>query len=395
MTPKQMTPKVTPPPAAATPTGWSAAHVAKTEGGRAFNYSAGPGCMPEPVLSQIRQDVWDCGTSGVGILEHSHRGPVFDRILHEAEQTFREVGSIPATHRILFMTGGSTSQNFMVPMNFLPADGTGTADYFDTGYWAHQTIEHARSFGQIHVAASSREDGYAHIPSGETVKHSERPRYLHYTSNNTIFGTQFHATPAVPMPGCELVCDMCSDILSRPTDWSRFGLVYASAQKNLGPAGVTIVIVREDLLERGRRDIPSMLQYRTFASSESRPNTPPVFPIYCVGLMVAWIKARGGLGYFEKFNAEKAAIVYGVLDQSDFYTAHARPDSRSLMNVTFRTPSPDLDDRFCAHAAQAGLDGLRGHRATGGMRASLYNAMPLEGSVALAEFMQEFERKNG
>lgn len=381
-----------------TPTRPAAARTAapaRTPGGRIFNYSAGPGCMPEDVLAQIREEVWDCRNSGVGILEHSHRGPTFDRILEEAERDFREIGSLPTNYRVLFMTGGSTSQNFIIPMNFLPADGSGSADYYDTGYWAHQSIEHARPFGNIHVCASSRERGYDRIPDESEVRHSGRPAYVHYTSNNTIFGTQFHRVPKAPSAGVELVCDMCSDIYSRPVDFSRFGLVYASAQKNLGPAGVTIVVIRDDLIERGRRDIATMLQYRTFAAGESRPNTPPVFPIYCVGLMLKWIKAKGGLRHFEAYNAEKAAIVYRVLDESKFYRPHAKKDSRSLMNVTFRCPTPELDDRFCDEAARQGLDCLKGHRAAGGMRASLYNAMPREGCVALAEFMREFERTHG
>lgn len=382
-------------PSAVSPTDRPSHTAAQTKGGRMFNFSAGPGCMPEEVLSQIREEVWDCRNSGVGILEHSHRAATFDAILDEAEREFREVGSVPSNYRVLFMTGGSTSQNFIIPMNFLPADGSGSADYYDTGYWAHQSIEHARPFGRIHIAASSRESNYAHIPVESEVRHSDRPTYVHYTSNNTIFGTQFHRVPQTPSPGVELVCDMCSDILSRPVDFSRFGLVYASAQKNLGPAGVTIVLVRDDLMERGRRDIATMLQYRTFAAAESRPNTPPVFPIYCVGLMIKWIKAKGGLAHFERYNAEKAALVYDSLDASGFYRPHARLDSRSLMNITFRCPTPELDERFCAEAAEAGLDCLKGHRAAGGMRASLYNAMPREGCDALVQFMREFERRNG
>ncbi|MBX3387794.1 MAG: 3-phosphoserine/phosphohydroxythreonine transaminase [Phycisphaeraceae bacterium] len=377
------------------PAASKSAGAARTAGGRKFNFSAGPGCMPEEVLSQIREEVWDCRNTGVGILEHSHRGPTFDRILEEAERDFREIGAVQKNYRVLFMTGGSTAQNFMIPMNFLPADGMGTADYYDTGYWAHQSIEHARPFGKIHVCASSRESNYDRIPEESEVRHSERPAYVHYTSNNTIFGTQFHRVPNVPAPGVELVCDVCSDIYSRPVDFSRFGLAYASAQKNLGPAGVTIVVVRDDLVERGRRDIATMLQYRTFAAGESRPNTPPVFPIYCVGLMLKWIKGRGGLKHFEVYNAEKAEIVYRVLDGSKFYRGHAQKGSRSLMNVTFRCPTPEMDDRFCAEAEREGLDFLKGHRAAGGMRASLYNAMPREGGEALAEFMREFERRNG
>ncbi|MBY0313077.1 MAG: 3-phosphoserine/phosphohydroxythreonine transaminase [Phycisphaerales bacterium] len=361
---------------------------------RLFNYSAGPGQMPEEVLKQIQDEVWNCRNSGVGILEHSHRGPVFDRILAEAEQDCRDVGNIPANYRVLFMTGGSTSQNFMVPMNLLPSNRSGSADYYNTGYWANQSMEHARIFGTIHECASSRPDNYTYIPRPEQVRHSNAPGYVHYTSNNTIFGTQFHRIPTPPN-GTPLACDMCSDIFSRPFDVTKFGLIYASAQKNLGPAGISLVIVRDDLVERGNKDIPGMLQYRTFAAAESRPNTPPVFCIYAMGLMFKWIKKSGGTSYFEKYNAEKSKIVYDLLDRSTFYKPHARPDSRSFMNITFRCPTPQLDDQFCTEAAKHGLDCLKGHRAAGGIRASFYNAMPRAGAEALVSFMSEFERTRG
>jgi phosphoserine aminotransferase len=370
-----------------------------TSSGRVYNFSAGPGVLPDEVLHQIQEEVWNCRNSGVGILEHSHRGPVYDSIVAEIDRDFREVGSIPKNYHVLFMTGGSTSQNFIVPMNFMPADRSGTADYCNTGYWANQSIEHARIFGTIHEAASSKPDGYAYIPTAQQTRYSARPSYVHYTSNNTIYGTQYHSVPTPPV-GAPLVCDMCSDIFSRPFDVNRYGLIYASAQKNLGPAGTTVVIVRDDLVEKARVDIPVMLQYRTFAKGESRPNTPPVFPIYCVGLMVKWIKSRGGLAHFEKYNAEKAKIVYDLIVPADssrngFYRGHAREGSRSLMNITFRCPTPRLDDLFATEAERSGLDCIRGHRVTGGMRASTYNAMPREGCLALAQFMREFERTHG
>lgn len=382
---------MTPPTAAAKP---NAAPSIAPASGRMFNFSAGPGVMPDEVLRQIQAEVWDCRNSGVGILEHSHRAPVYDAILAEAEADCRAVGGIPASHRVLFMTGGSTSQNFLVPMNLLPPDKSGTADYFDTGYWAHQSIEHAKPFGKIHVAGSSREQNYTFIPAESQTRFSERPAYVHFTSNNTIYGTQWHRVPSVPA-GAALVCDMCSDIFSRPVDYSRFDLVYASAQKNLGPAGATIVIVRDELIQKTGDHVPYMLRYKTFAATESRPNTPPVFPIYAMGLMFKWIRAQGGVGFFEKHNAAKAKIVYDVLDASTFYKGHAEKGSRSLMNVTFRTPSEALDKQFCAEAGKQGLVYLAGHRATGGMRASLYNAMPTAGAQALAQFMREFERRNG
>lgn len=359
-----------------------------------FNFSAGPGMMPDEVIRQIQEEVWDCRTSGVGILEHSHRAKVFDGILMEALEDCRQIGNIPSNYHILFMTGGSTSQNFMVPMNFLPADRSGTADYFNTGYWSQGSIDHAKPFGTIHEAGSSKASNYTYIPPVADHRYSASPRYVHYTSNNTIYGTQWHFMPGVPK-GVPLVCDMCSDIFSRPFDVSKYGLIYASAQKNLGPAGATLVIVHDDLVQKGSKDIAHMLQYRTFATTESRPNTPPVFPIYAMGLMFKWIKKQGGTQYFEKFNADKAKVLYDVLDTSKFYTPHARKDSRSLMNVTFRCPTVQLDDLFCVEGVKNGLDCLKGHRAAGGMRASLYNAMPIEGAHALAQFMREFERTHG
>lgn len=361
---------------------------------RMYNFSAGPGMMPEEVLKQIQEDVWNCRNSGVGILEHSHRAPVYDRILEEAFADCREIGNIPKNYHVMFMTGGSTSQNYMVPMNFMAPDKSGTADYLNTGYWAHQSIEHAKIFGTIHEAASSRSDNYTWIPKQNQLKFSAKPAYVHYTSNNTIFGTQFHYTPQTPA-GVPLVCDMCSDIFSRPFDVTKYGLVYASAQKNLGPAGATLVIASDELVQRGNKDIPYMLQYRTFASTESRPNTPPVFPIYAMGLMFKWIKKQGGTAYFEKYNAEKAKLLYDVLDKTGFYKPHAQKDSRSLMNVTFRCPTPELDDLFCSEGVKAGFDCVKGHRATGGMRVSIYNAMPRAGVAAMAQFMAEFERKHG
>lgn len=365
---------------------------------RVFNYSAGPGCMPEDVLKQIQEEVWNCRNTGVGILEHSHRAKTYDKILMEAFEDCRSVGNIPGTHQIMFLTGGSTQQNFMVPMNFMPSDRSGTADYFNTGHWAARSIEDAKIFGTIHEAASSKADHYTYIPTPAQTRYSTNPRYVHFTSNNTIFGTQHHAhagtMPAVPK-GSAVVCDMCSDIFSRPVDFSQFDLVYASAQKNLGPAGVTIVIARDEFIKEGRKDIPYMLQYRTFAELESRPNTPPVFPIYCVGLMLKWIKGKGGTSFFDTYNTAKAKIVYDVLDESKFFKPHAQRDSRSLMNIVFRCPTPALDDLFCAEAEKAGLDCLKGHRTAGGMRASLYNAMPMEGAKALAAFMREFEKTRG
>jgi phosphoserine aminotransferase len=361
---------------------------------RIYNFSAGPGVLPDDVLRQCQQDIWNIDRSGIGIMEHSHRGKVFDRVLAEAEADCREIGNIPANYRVLFLTGGASTQNFMIPANLMPQDKSGTADYLLTGYWAQKSVEEAQFYGKVHLAASSEDKNHSYTPSAAETKYSPKPAYVHYTSNNTIFGTEFHYVPTPP-PGVPLVCDASSDIYSRPIDITKFGLVYAGAQKNLGPAGTTVLWIRDDLIERCNKNLPTMLRYGVHAKDGSRHNTPPVFPIYAVGQVFKWIKRNGGLTAMAKHNSEKAKIIYDILDASSFYKGHARKDSRSLMNITFRTPSEALDDKFLAGAKTAGLDGLKGHRATGGMRASTYNAMSREGCEALAQFMREFERTAG
>lgn len=359
---------------------------------RIFNFSAGPGCLPESVLEQVRQDVWNIDGSGIGILEHSHRGKVVDRVFEECEADLRSALGVPDSHRILFMTGGASAQAFLVPMNFLSKDRT--ADYLVTGMWAQKAMEQAALFGNPHVAASSADANHNYIPSAEQTTYSQRPAYVHFTSNNTIFGTEFHAEPTPP-EGAPLICDMSSDIASRPVDVSKYALIYAGAQKNLGPAGVTIVIAHDHLIESGRKDLPPLLQYRTFTKELSRTNTPPVFAVYVVGLVAKWLLEAGGLGAVRQINERKAKHIYDVLDRSSFYRGHARPDSRSLMNVTFNLPNEDLEKKFVTEAKLQGMDGLKGHRSVGGIRASIYNAFPEAGCRALAEFMREFERKHG
>jgi len=360
--------------------------------GRILNFSAGPGVLPEEVLRQAQADLWNIGGSGIGILEHSHRGKVFDKVIAEAEADCRAIGSIPGNYKVMFLTGGATTQNWMVPANLLAADQT--ADYVVTGYWAEKSAEQAKLYGKVHEAFDGRPLKHAHIPAPAETSYSERPAYVHFTSNNTIYGTQFGSEPTPP-PGSPLVCDMSSDIYSKAIDVSRYGMIYAGAQKNTGAAGTTLVIIREDLLERKPRELPVMAQYRVHAADGSRHNTPPAFAIYISGLTFKWILRHGGLAAMERHNVEKAGLIYGVLDASGFYKGHADRSSRSLMNITFRTPSVELDDRFLAEAGKAGMDGLKGHRATGGMRASVYNAFPRAGCEALAQFMREFERKNG
>jgi phosphoserine aminotransferase len=359
---------------------------------RVFNFSPGPAVLPEPVLEEAQRDLWNIGGSGIGILEHSHRGATFKRVIGEAEADCRQLAGIPDDYAVLFMQGGASTQFYMLPANFLPAEGT--ADYLITGSWSKKAIKEARHCGGVHAACSSEDANFSYIPDESEVRYSEAPAYVHFTSNNTIFGTQFRREPTPPGESF-LACDASSDIFSRPIRVESYGLIYAGAQKNLGPSWVTLVILRRDLLERRVRELPSMLDYATHAESGSLYNTPPVFCVYVMGRVFRWTIEQGGLAEMEKRNAEKAALIYDVLGQSEFYAATAAENSRSIMNITFRTPSEELDARFVVEAAEAGLDGLKGHRSVGGMRASIYNAFPRTGCEVLAQFMKDFAAKNG
>jgi phosphoserine aminotransferase len=367
---------------------------------RIFNFSAGPGILADDCLHQIQQDVWNIANSGIGILEHSHRGKVVDRIFEECEADCRRVGGIPDNYRILFLTGGASAQNHMIPMNFLPAGKA--ADYIITGYWSQKTYDQAAKmaswpggiYGKANVAATSKDQNHSYIPADDQLRFSDRPAYIHYCTNNTIFGTEWHRIPRIP-EGIPLICDMSSDMYSRPVDFSRFAMIYAGAQKNVGPAGATLCIIRDDLMESGSKTIADLLQYRTYAPELSRPNTPPVFAVYVMGLVFKWIERRGGLAAIQKHNQEKAQLIYDVLDSTGFYRPHARKDSRSLMNITFRLPSEELEEKFIKEAKTQGMDGLKGHRSIGGIRASIYNAFPRAGCEALAQFMRDFEMKSG
>jgi len=359
---------------------------------RLYNFSPGPAVLPEEVLQEAREALWDLEGSGIGILEHSHRGAVFDRILQEAEADCRALAGIPDEHGVLFLQGGASAQFFMLPANFLPAEET--ADYVLTGSWSQKAAREARFYGRVHVAASSEEQRFAVIPGPGEIHPSEQPVYLHFTSNNTIVGTQWRREPEVP-PGSWLACDASSDIFSRPIDVGRYGLLYAGAQKNLGPAGVTLVVIRRDLLERKVRELPTLLRYATHAAQGSRYHTPPTFGIYVMGRVFKWIQRQGGLAAMQRHNEAKARILYDALEALDFYECAASPGSRSQMNVTFRTPSAELDGRFVAEAEKQGLVGLKGHRSVGGMRASLYNAFPPEGCRVLAGFLADFAARHG
>lgn len=355
---------------------------------RAFNFSAGPAILPEPVLERAQQALWSVGDSGVGILEHSHRGAEFSAILADAEANIRKLAGVSDDYAVLFLQGGASSQFYMAPMNLL---GGKTADYVDTGAWSTKAIKEAKRFGEVHVAASSKEAGYTEIP--KTFDWSASPAYVHITTNNTIHGTEWAGEPEIPADAF-LVADASSDIFSRPIDISRYGIVYAGAQKNLGPAGVTLVIIRRDLIEAGDSELPTMLQYRTHAAKDSCFNTPPTFAIYVVGEVVKWLLESGGLEAMAERNRAKAELVYQYLDQSELFRPTAAAGSRSLMNVCFRARSEELEKKAIAEAAAQGLKGLKGHRSVGGLRASIYNAFPEAGCKALVEFLETFENSN-
>ncbi|MBA3658645.1 MAG: 3-phosphoserine/phosphohydroxythreonine transaminase [Gemmatimonadales bacterium] len=358
---------------------------------RIFNFSAGPAVLPEPVLRRAQDALWNVAGSGIGIMEHSHRGKVFDRIHDEAERACRDLAGIPDSYDVLFLQGGASLQFSMVPMNLLPAERT--ADYLVTGVWAQKAIKEAKLVGKTHVAATGESTHFDRIPRGEEIHWSERPAYAHLTTNNTIYGTQWRTEPAVPA-GVPLVADTSSDMYSRPIDIAKYGLIYAGAQKNLGPSGVTLVIIRKDLIGAGPTTLPTMLQYRTHAAERSLYNTPPTFGIFAMGEVFQWIQSEGGLQGMAQRNEAKAKRLYDYLDASEFFRGTAQPDSRSLMNVCFRAPTEDLEEKFIKEATKRGLDGLKGHRSAGGMRASIYNACPPAAVDALVAFMQEFETAN-
>jgi phosphoserine aminotransferase len=327
----------------------------------------------------------------MSILEVSHRSKPFEDILAGCEADLRTLGGIPENYHVLFLQGGASLQFSMVPMNLLTPGSS--ADYVVTGAWSQKAVKEAKRVGGVHIAATTESENFTRVPPQSELTLDPGAAYVHYTTNNTIFGTEFQYLPdtgSVP-----LVADASSDIFSRPLDVSKYALIYAGAQKNLAPAGVTLVIIREDMLQRTPASLPTMLQYGVHAENKSMYNTPPVFAIYIMRLVAAWLLKQGGLAEMDRRNARKADKLYAAIDRTGFYRGHATKDSRSRMNVTFRLPSEDLEKRFAKEATAAGLDGLKGHRSVGGMRASIYNAFPEEGINALVQFMAEFERKNG
>ena len=354
-----------------------------------YNFSAGPAVLPKEVLQQARDEMLDWHGSGMSVMEMSHRGKEFMSIAKKTENDLRELANIPRNYKVLFLQGGASSQFSMVPMNLLR--GKTTADYINTGQWSAKAIEEASRYCTVNVAASSEEAHFTHIPPLEQWRLNPDAAYVHYTSNETIGGVEFHWVPDTDVP---LVADMSSDILSQPLDVTRFGLIYAGAQKNLGPAGLTLVIVREDLLGQPLPGTPTLYDYQIHAKNDSMYNTPPTYAMYITGLVFAWLKKQGGLAAMEKINITKAKLLYDLLDSTDFYHCPVAIADRSRMNVPFTLKDSALDGEFLKQAQHNGLLQLKGHRSVGGMRASIYNAMPVEGVATLAAFMKEFASRH-
>ena len=354
-----------------------------------YNFSAGPAVLPKEVLQQARDDMLDWHGSGMSVMEMSHRGKEFMAIAEETESDLRELVGIPKNYKVLFLQGGASSQFSMVPMNLLR--GKKQTDYINTGQWSAKAIDEANRYCTVNVAASSAEANFTYAPTQNKWHLDPQAAYIHYTSNETIGGVEFNWIPETdPKSNIPLVADMSSNILSRPLDVTRFGLIYAGAQKNLGPAGLTLVIIREDLLGIPLAGTPTLYDYQVHAQNDSMYNTPPTYAIYITGLVFAWLKNKGGLAAIEKINIAKANVLYDLLDNTDFYHCPVVQSDRSRMNVPFTLKNAALDDEFLKQAKTHGLIQLKGHRSVGGMRASIYNAMPIEGVAKLAAFMKEF-----
>jgi len=352
------------------------------------NFSAGPSILPQPVFKEAAEAVLNFNDSGLSILEISHRSPDFLAVMEETKQLVKELLGIGDGWQVLFLTGGASTQFFMTAMNLLGKDAT--AHYIDTGTWSKKAVKEATRIGHIDVVASSADQGYTYIPKDVDIPSGGR--FLHLTSNNTIFGTQFHEWPQTE---CPIVADMSSDIFSRPLDMSRFGLIYCGAQKNLGPAGMTLVIIRDEFLDAFEPDIPTMLDYRTHIAKDSMFNTPPVFSIYVAMLTLRWLQANGGLDAMADLNAAKAKLLYDAIDENPDFKGVVKKEDRSLMNVTFALSNSDLEPKFLEMCNNAGIVGIKGHRSVGGFRASMYNAMPIESVQALVDVMAEFSSLYG
>jgi len=358
---------------------------------RVFNFSAGPAVLPLPVLEEAQRDLIALPGVGMSVMEISHRSKTFEDLMHKAQDDIRALAGVPAGYRILMLQGGASLQFSMVPLNLL---GPGaTADYIDTGSWADKAAKEAKKIGKVNIAATTKADNYARLPDAAEIRLTPGAAYVHMTSNNTIEGTQWRSLPQAG--DAPLVSDTSSDMFSGPIDVGRYALIYSGAQKNLGPSGVTLVIIREDLLARSADTLPTMLNYKVQAENDSLYNTPNTFGIYILGLTMKWLRSQGGLEAVAKVNQRKAGKLYAEIDRTGFYRGTARKQDRSLMNVTFRLATEELEKMFVKESTVAGFDGLKGHRSVGGMRASIYNAFPEEGVDALVSFMKEFERTHG
>ena len=358
---------------------------------RVFNFSAGPAVLPLPVLEEAQRDLIALPGVGMSVMEISHRSKTFEDLLHKAQDDIRALAGVPGNYKILMLQGGATLQFSMVPMNLLGAGQT--ADYIDSGSWADKAAKEAKKVGKVNIAATTKGDNYSRLPEQPELKLTPGAAYVHMTSNNTIEGTEWTSLPAVG--DAPLVSDTSSNMFSGPVDVARHALIYSGAQKNLGPSGVTLIIIREDLLARSTDALPVMLNYKIQAENDSLYNTPNTFGVYILGLTMKWLRSLGGLEAIAKINQRKAGKLYAEIDRTGFYRGTARKQDRSLMNVTFRLATEDLEKTFVKESTAAGFDGLKGHRSVGGMRASIYNAFPEEGVDALVSFMREFERRHG
>ena len=359
---------------------------------RIFNFSAGPAVLPEPVLQEVAQEMMCLPGAGASILEISHRSKNFEAIIEGARQNFRDLLGLPERYKVLFLQGGASTQFSMIPMNFLPSDGT--AHYVRSGAWAKKAIKEAKKVGNVNVLWDGESEKFANLPGQDVFDGVSDGAYCHFTSNETIEGIEFQYCPKTKVP---LICDASSDFLHRPLQAENYAMIYAGAQKNVGPAGATIVIADGDFLaQQVGKNLPTMLDYGQMAAAESMYNTPPAFSIYVIEKVTRWLKELGGLSAIHDRNKKKAAVLYQAIDESGgFYRGHSAPEVRSLMNVTFRLPSEDLEKLFVKEAEKAELDGLKGHRDVGGLRASIYNAFPAEGVDALVSFMKEFQKQHG
>lgn len=361
-------------------------------GKRAYNFNAGPAALPVEVLEQAREELLDYRGIGMSVMEISHRSTEYEALNQETQQLFAELLGLPSNYQVLFLQGGASTQFAMIPMNFLKPGKVGS--YAVSGAWAEKALKEAKCFGETEIAASSKEQSFMKMPDLESIRVNPDSAYLHITSNETIEGSQYVSYPdAGNIP---LIGDMSSDILCRPIDVSKFAFIYAGAQKNLGPSGVTVVIIRKDMLADTNAAVPAMLRYETHAKNNSLYNTPPVYSVYMMNLVLKWVKSKGGLAEMEDFNRRKTGLIYDVIDQSGgFYKGCVDKGSRSIMNLTFRLQNEELEKQFIQESLQEGFVGLKGHRSVGGLRASTYNAVPYESCKALAEFMQDFQRRNG